>query len=42
MNELIRKFKGANMDIDLATPVGVISWEQDKCCEIEQSRGKKH
>jgi len=29
MNEQIRKFKGANMDIDLATPQGNIAWEQD-------------
>jgi hypothetical protein len=31
MNEKIRKLKGANMDIDLATPQGNISWEQDHC-----------
>ena len=31
MNEQIRKLKGANMDIDLATPHGEISWEQDRC-----------
>ena len=31
MNEQIRKFKGANMDIDLATPQGNIAWEQDNC-----------
>jgi hypothetical protein len=31
MNETIRKLKGANMDIDLATPKGWISWEQDLC-----------
>lgn len=31
MNENIRKLKGANMDIDLATPRGNISWEQDRC-----------
>lgn len=27
----IRKLAGANMDIDLATPEGAISWQQDKC-----------
>ena len=31
MNERIRKLKGANMDIDLATPQGNIAWEQDGC-----------
>lgn len=31
MNEEIRRLKGANMDIDLATPRGEISWEQDVC-----------
>lgn len=31
MNETIRKLNGANMDIDLATPKGAISWEQDGC-----------
>lgn len=31
MNENIRKLRGANMDIDLATPVGEIAWQQDAC-----------
>lgn len=31
MDERIRKLKGANMDIDLATPKGSIAWEQDAC-----------
>jgi hypothetical protein len=31
MSEQIRRLKGANMDIDLATPKGEISWEQDLC-----------
>ena len=31
MSEQIRKLKGANMDIDLATPPGNIAWEQDQC-----------
>lgn len=31
MEEQIRKLNGANMDIDLATPQGAISWDQDKC-----------
>ncbi|RPJ21757.1 MAG: hypothetical protein EHM33_25295 [Chloroflexi bacterium] len=31
MNKTIRKLKGANMDIDLATPMGNIAWEQESC-----------
>ncbi|MCK5586048.1 hypothetical protein KAJ02_08240 [Candidatus Bipolaricaulota bacterium] len=31
MNEVIRKLDGANMDIDLSTPVDQIVWDQDKC-----------
>ena len=31
MAEPIRKLKGANMDIDPATPQSQISWEQDRC-----------
>jgi hypothetical protein len=31
MDEKIRKLKGANMDIDLATPQGNIAWQQDHC-----------
>ena len=31
MNEKIRKLKGANMDIDLATPAGNIPWQQERC-----------
>lgn len=31
MNDQIQKLKGANMDIDLVTPQGNISWEQDHC-----------
>jgi hypothetical protein len=31
MNEQIRKLRGANMDIDLATPQASIAWEQDHC-----------
>jgi hypothetical protein len=31
MEELIKKLTGANMDIDLATPTGMISWQQDGC-----------
>lgn len=31
MNEKIQKLKGANMDIDLASPQGSIVWKQDGC-----------
>jgi hypothetical protein len=31
MDEIIKKLTGANMDIDLATPKSMISWEQDRC-----------
>jgi len=31
MNEQIRRLKGANMDIDLATAPETITWEQDRC-----------
>ena len=31
MNQKIQKLKGANMDIDLASPLGSIAWQQDGC-----------
>lgn len=31
MEERIIKLKGANMDIDLATPQSMISWQQEVC-----------
>jgi hypothetical protein len=31
MDSVISKLSGANMDIDLATPAGDISWEQSAC-----------
>lgn len=31
MEETVKKLSGANMDIDLATPEGAISWQQDLC-----------
>lgn len=34
MNQIdpeIARLKGANMDIDLATPAGEIGWQQDAC-----------
>lgn len=31
MNTPFQRLKGANMDIDLATPAGSIGWTQDPC-----------
>ena len=31
MNDRIQRLKGANMDIDLASPAGSIAWQQDGC-----------
>lgn len=31
MNEVIKKLKGGNMDVDLATPTNQIPWLQDAC-----------
>lgn len=31
MSRVLRKLKGANMDIDLATAPGDISWQQEAC-----------
>jgi hypothetical protein len=31
MSTNIRMLQGANMDIDLATPVGEIAWQQQTC-----------
>jgi hypothetical protein len=42
MNEKIRKLKGANMDIDLATPPGNISWQQDRCPWNEAEETDSH
>ncbi len=42
MNDLIRKLYGANMDIDLATPAGVIAWEQDKCPWNQAEKTQEH
>jgi hypothetical protein len=42
MNELIKKLKGANMDIDLSTPKSMISWEQDGCPWNETERTHEH
>ena len=42
MNDHIRKLNGANMDIDLATPRGEISWEQDRCPWNEAEQSNEH
>jgi hypothetical protein len=42
MNKKIRKLKGANMDIDLATPKGSIAWEQDRCPWNEMEHTDTH
>jgi hypothetical protein len=42
MNENIRKLKGANMDIDLATPPGNIPWNQDGCSWNESEQTDIH
>lgn len=31
METILHKLKGANMDIDLATPAADIAWQQDGC-----------
>ena len=31
MNEVIKKLKGGNLDLDLATPSNQIQWQQDVC-----------
>jgi hypothetical protein len=42
MNSTIRKLRGANMDIDLATPEGMIAWEQDGCPWNEAKKTDQH
>ncbi|MEW5869832.1 MAG: hypothetical protein AB1894_11195 [Chloroflexota bacterium] len=42
MNTPIRKLKGANMDIDLATPAGAIAWQQDQCPWNEAENTNAH
>jgi hypothetical protein len=38
----IRKLKGANMDIDLATPQELINWQQDGCPWNDAEGTKEH
>ena len=42
MEELVNKLRGANMDIDLATPKGDIHWEQDQCPWNEAEDTNEH
>jgi hypothetical protein len=38
----MNKLAGANMDIDLATPTGQISWSQAKCPWNDREGGNQH
>ena len=42
MNPLIKELKGANMDIDMATPNDMISWHQDTCPWNEAEETQEH
>jgi hypothetical protein len=42
MDEVIKKLNGANMDIDLASPRSMISWEQDRCPWNEDENTNEH
>jgi hypothetical protein len=42
LSEQLHKLKGANMDIDLATPHGQILWEQDRCPWNQAERTDEH
>ena len=42
MNEMIRKLKGANLDIDMASPEGSIPWKQEKCPWNEAKKTNAH
>jgi len=42
MGEAIIKLRGANMDIDLATPKDQIIWEQDRCPWNEAENTDEH
>jgi hypothetical protein len=38
----MRRLSGANMDIDLATPVGAIAWAQERCPWNEAEESEAH
>ncbi len=42
MHENINILEGANIDIDLATQEGDISWKQDKCPWNEVEKNNEH
>ena len=42
MMDTIRKLRGANMDIDLATPQGEIAWVQERCPWNEAEGTNQH
>jgi len=42
MDKIIKKLKGANMDIDLTTENKDISWNQDKCPWNEAEKSNEH
>jgi hypothetical protein len=42
MDSLVQKLDGANMDIDLVTPVGQIKWKQDPCPWNEAEKVSSH
>jgi hypothetical protein len=42
MTEFIRRLKGANMDIDLASPANSIAWQQDPCPWNEAEKTYAH
>ena len=42
MNEMIRKLKGANLDIDMASPEGSIPWKQEICPWNEAKKTNAH
>jgi hypothetical protein len=42
MDNPIQKLSGANMDIDLVTPIGEISWQQETCPWNAAERTNEH
>jgi hypothetical protein len=38
----VRRLRGANMDIDLASPTGAIAWEQDACPWNQAGHTQEH
>lgn len=42
MKKIIKKLKGANIDIDLTTDQKNIDWEQDKCPWNQKEKNNQH